>query len=421
MPPQTQSPLAMMGDSPVLEPEQDLLHFKRYVEPLVQLITDDDTETPFTIGIFGKWGTGKTTLLKMIETQMRDKDYPTIWFNPWLYQTEDNLVVPLLQTIHDFLQESTVEHFHTAAQRVATVVAQVSASVLLKTVTIGQASLEDIEKRVETYNKQRAKDISTIRTLRNKLQEVVNDLTEKGQRGRLVIYIDDLDRCVPTKIVGLLEAIKLFLDLKHTIIFIAIDKDIVQQGIQVFYKDFELSEEEYGPLTADYIDKMIQLPLYLHPLGPEQVGDYLQRLPLPRHLDDHIELFRQCLQPNPRTIKRVLNIYALNAAIVDSDPGRQATLKESLLAKLIIIQQQWNDLYRYAVTHPELLALLERVYRKELNIGRTQDWFFLEERREELHKLCTRHYRPSSQLAALFTYGESFQDVDLDEYLFMLG
>lgn len=416
---QIASSVAIVADTPT--PTQDLLRFTRYVEPLVELITNNDTETPFTIGIFGKWGTGKTTLMQMIEERIQDKSYPTIWFNPWLYQREDNLIVPLLQTIHDSLQESRIERFKTIAQRVATVVTQVSASILMKTLTLDNVSLEDIEKRVDMFNEQRAKNISTIRTLRNKLQKVVDDLTDNGKNGRLLLYIDDLDRCLPTKVINLFEAIKLFLDLKHTIIFVAIDKEIVQQGIQVFYKDFNYPPEKYEVLTTDYMDKMIQLPFYLNPLGPKQIGEYLQQLPPVAHLADHNDLFQQCLQPNPRKIKRVLNIYSVISSIVDNDPDLRTLIKKSLLVKLIVIQQQWNDLYRHIVAHPKLLELLEKVYKQDLDLHTPTQWGFLNEQAAELRELCTYYYHPSSQLNVLFTHGDSFQDVPLDQYLFMLG
>ena len=415
---QSHKTLALVSDSPTRT--RDLLHFKRYVDPLVKLITNEDTETPFTIGIFGGWGTGKTTLLEMIEEQVREKKYPTVWFNPWMYQTEDNLIVPLLQTIHDSLLESGTDRFKDCAKRMATVVAQISASVLMKTVTMGGVSLEDIEKRMETYNNRHAEALSTIRKLRTKLQEVVNELTDNGQNGRLVIYIDDLDRCVPTKIIGLLEAIKLFLDLKNAIIFMAIDRDIVQQGIQIFYKDFNIDKEKCDPLTADYLDKMIQVPLYLPPIGSDQVGKYIQQLFLNSDLDEYKELFQKCLYPNPRKIKRVLNIYTLSSAIIDSEP-RWHNINKSILAKLVIIQQQWSDLYHEIIRYNDLASLLEKVYQGKLQIRRSEEWIFLGNRQDELLRLCNTYYRPTSQLSYLFNCSGSFQDIELEPYLFMLG
>src|SRR5690349_4131490 len=94
--------LSVVSDSE--NPQTDALHFERYVEPLTQIISNDITDTPFTVGVFGRWGSGKTTLMHMIEAALETKaatsarEYTVVWFNPWLYQSEENLIVPLLHT-----------------------------------------------------------------------------------------------------------------------------------------------------------------------------------------------------------------------------------------------------------------------------------------------------------------------------------
>ena len=89
--------LVILSDIP--KPRPDLLEFERYVKPLTDFIVTEGTDTPFVIGIFGTWGTGKTTLMKMIADRVTANEYPVVWFNPWLYRDEENLLVPLLQTI----------------------------------------------------------------------------------------------------------------------------------------------------------------------------------------------------------------------------------------------------------------------------------------------------------------------------------
>ena len=62
------------------------------------------------MGIFGRWGSDKTTLMQMIDEKATAAGYPTIWFNPWLYQSEENLIVPLLHTIHGDRRVAMVEY-----------------------------------------------------------------------------------------------------------------------------------------------------------------------------------------------------------------------------------------------------------------------------------------------------------------------
>src|SRR5690349_19168436 len=86
--------------------QNDLLNFRRYVDPLISILTSENPQTPFTIGIFGPWGGGKSSLLMMLKERL-ETDYPEefvcVDFNPWIYRNEPNLLVPLLHTLNDTL------------------------------------------------------------------------------------------------------------------------------------------------------------------------------------------------------------------------------------------------------------------------------------------------------------------------------
>lgn len=76
-----------------------ILDFSNYRDTIIELIRYTDPR--FTLGIYGEWGTGKTTLMKSIEKKLNeDKDIVTIWFNAWRYEREEQLtIVSLLKTI----------------------------------------------------------------------------------------------------------------------------------------------------------------------------------------------------------------------------------------------------------------------------------------------------------------------------------
>ena len=87
------------ADSPTTE---DLLGFKRFAEPIARSIANVTAkETPLTIGVYGEWGSGKTSFLKMIDESLREQDIYPVWFNAWKYEQEDNLWSALIQTILD--------------------------------------------------------------------------------------------------------------------------------------------------------------------------------------------------------------------------------------------------------------------------------------------------------------------------------
>ena len=102
MPKPTRSTLDIGADSPITSARDDLLGFKRFVEPIARRITHaNNKSTPLSIGVYGEWGSGKTSFLKMVDEALREQDIYAIWFNAWKYDKEDNLWSALIQTILD--------------------------------------------------------------------------------------------------------------------------------------------------------------------------------------------------------------------------------------------------------------------------------------------------------------------------------
>jgi hypothetical protein len=415
----------MISDNPLIR--EDLLQFDRYANAIVNTISRSSTSDPYTIAIYGRWGSGKTTLMHMVEETLGSKSCLNIWFVPWLYQSEDQLIAPLLQTIYEAMCRKIKWRFTTSVERIAEVTARVSSSGILKAITLDNVSGEDIEKAVQTYNKKYGEGISALHQLRGHLQELVDDITNKGKDGRCFFFIDDLDRCTPAKIVSVFESIKLFLDLKHTVVFMAVDKDIVQRGIQAYYRDFGLEGSDIEALTADYLEKMVQLPVYLYPLGPEQVGDYVRKLlgESFTHLpEEQRELFTKGLLPNPRKIKRVLNMYHFTLEIVQGDPQLSRKISANILTKLILLQQQWQGLYNAALANPVLLPVLEGYWRGDKRLSHQMEWAAP----DQVQKIRDAHplENQPAQLLWVMTNGERFWPenqpiVDLKPYFYMLG
>jgi chaperonin cofactor prefoldin len=417
------SRIYMINDAPSAK---DQLNFERYVAPLVQIIADRKSQTPFTIGIFGAWGSGKSTLLQHVneklEQKRNDLEFFRIEFNPWIYREEKNMVVPLLHTIHDMLEQAPGNRFVESAKKIGTILTRVGADLLLKAVTAKQVSLENLEKHEKAYLEQHKRAKSAMRQLKKELQEVIDEITGKGEKGRVVFFIDDLDRCEPDQIVGLLEAIKLFLELQYCFFVLAVDEEVVHRGIQMKYANFEFLKERKDQIGREYLEKMIQLPLYLYPLSENQVADYLKDLALPEAVKQHTNLLAEIMQPNPRKIKRILNLLLLNLAVVQRDNALKEQIRADVLARLIVIQVQDYDLYRDILQNIELLEYLIKVYQEEIQVDHEPDFAKLGDRRDLIRNLCKRYYRPESWLESLFTPEEAFPPAtQLAIYFNMLG
>ena len=83
---------------------KDSLGFKGYAKTLAQFINHPNTQSPLTVGILGRWGTGKSTLMEMIEEEFAADNLTTVWFNAWRYSQEDEMWAAFLQSILNKVQ-----------------------------------------------------------------------------------------------------------------------------------------------------------------------------------------------------------------------------------------------------------------------------------------------------------------------------
>jgi len=105
------------------------------------------------------------------------------------------------------------------------------------------------------------------------LRQAFADLLERLDV-RLVVFVDDLDRCLPTTAIGTLEAMRLLLHVKRTAFLIAADESMIRGAVRAHFKGVEIEEG----LVTSYFDKLIQIPLRVPRLGINEVKAYLALL-----------------------------------------------------------------------------------------------------------------------------------------------
>ena len=292
-------------------------------------------DTPMTIAIQGGWGSGKSTALQLIQKELRnynisnpDNQIAYSTFNTWQYSTlkaDDSLPVYLLANMLHCISEAVgdegserarhaIDSLRTALSRAAGITAEV---------TLGSDTLAEFLTKLLAPPTGDGSETLPAETLKNNISELIDDCVnptdKKGKPNkrhisRVILFIDDLDRLRPETAFELLEAMKNFLDCKHCVFVLAVDRDVVYQGI----------ESKYGNSITpfkkrQFFDKIIQLPFNL-PTEQYNVPHYVetllsQKLPKSesdRYSERYANLFATILgSNNPRTIKRVLNVWDL--------------------------------------------------------------------------------------------------------------
>ncbi len=304
----------------------DLLGFKVHAD-LIKSVVMDDKLLPITVGIFGDWGSGKTSIMKMLEHDLDPENYPEksqerdrlngvvcLYFNGWLFEGYDDAKSALLSTILIQLgknkrfgpkvKESIVSLLESVDwMRLARLgFREVAVPALLAYLTGGVSlipSIVDASKSLIGIGENKAgsgneskigwEDVlkgegkkagpMDVRMFRERFSKMLADSDIRS----LVILIDDLDRCSPQRIIDNLEAIKLFLSVDRTAFVIGADPRIVRHAISSIYKPEEIRAEsgEYEPQTDivnDYLEKLIQVPYRLPRLSPAEVQTYMSLL-----------------------------------------------------------------------------------------------------------------------------------------------
>lgn len=410
-------PFSVLSDAPA---KVDQLGFDRYSAPLIELLTSETLQTPLTIGVFGSWGSGKSTLLHMLDRELKSKDgkFLCVEFNPWVFRKEPSLLIPLLHAIRDEMTQSFAGKFKDAGQKLTDVLLQLGADLLLRNLTANNIDLDKMNKYEQAYLERKGVIGCQLGNLRKTLHEQAQTLYESGTT--LVLLIDDLDRCDPTEMVDMLECLKLFLDVEHMVHILAVDKEVLDRGVEVKYGKFNFgSEERRRSIGADYLDKLIQIPVYLYPLHSHQVRGFIRAFDLSPETEDQLALLAASLSPNPRKIKRLLNAVAF---IRHSLNGQDVDW--SIVTALAILRCEHPDIYADLAELPTLLIALHNVYSGKWTTAPEDRADFLVifgDKTDWVRERCGLHYKPASRLAPLFAIDFSKQSNQLEYYLSVVG
>ena len=294
----------------------DLFNINKHLDGLSRFIKA--CNTPMTISIQGSWGSGKTSIMKMVEHEI-EKDVIPVFFNTWQFSQFDlgnSLAFSMIKVLLNKLQddESFIKHFTSVCSNALTTA--------LKSVSIYNINV-DLKKCTE-----KAADdnyAEQIENLHQHFQEVVDRACEREHKDRVVIFVDDLDRLVPSKAVELLEVLKLFLDCKQCVFVLAIDYEVVIRGaIEKYgfasYNSDKIDEKERNreyEKGKSFFDKIIQVPFKV-PVAIYDIKNYLKdgfnKINLKiddDDLQDYIDLCASSIGSNPRSLKRLLNAFLL--------------------------------------------------------------------------------------------------------------
>ena len=349
-------------DSP--EAGKLVLDFPRYVKTLSDMI---EKSTPkFNVGIFGGWGTGKTTLMLNIENALKNNNTGTLQFNAWRYQNEtSHATIPLMLNIISHLAKrdeiralwdttfkektKTAEQkkSETWSEKIKRVIKGLSLNVSFGIPGIAEIGVgyerptEELEKektRLEIENANLQK--TTLQEGLDLIEELLNNIKGSENGLKLVVFVDDLDRCTPDKAIEVFESIKIFFDIEGIVFVLGLSNEIVELAINEKYKFLE------GSFSGeDYLKKIIQLPFTIPQWGEQDIDKFLDALLAnykhAKYKNIFVEnkgLILSGVERNPREVKRFLNHFIIAYEIFGQEEG----IKQNELMAVQSLRLRWN-------------------------------------------------------------------------------
>lgn len=336
------------------ETKSDYLNFD-YLVDAVESIAMDAKLTPSTIGVYGDWGSGKSSLMQMVEEKIKTEhkeDACCIRFNGWLFEGYEDAKTAFCGSILDALRANK-----TIPSKVKTRITNLlkkvdgkkilmkGGSVALDILLTGglgsityltidaitnalkdklsNATSDDIKevlKGVLTENKNQS---TSNRNDIKVFQEEFKKILDESKIEHLVIFVDELDRCTPDTILDIFAAMRLFLFVEKTSFIIGADSRLVDYAIKSRYKNIAGNELD---ISKEYLEKLIQYPVTIPKLDELELERYLTCLLLEKDIDNIAE----CVKSN--------DIYEpiSQDKLIECHKDKEDKIKEALVLSRII-------------------------------------------------------------------------------------
>ncbi len=359
----------MHNDEPTL---RDILDRESLVEEVGEAIAT--CTPPQVFGIHGDWGLGKTSFLHQVQWYLtgrcpqqseeetgkagqsakgkHEKTVQAVWFDAWRYQHEDVPVVALLQEMRAQLSWGHQISGATARKlEISVRGALFSMEELTKKIGVQPSKFRDASREWEAKNL--AVSLPS-HTLREHLRQAIGQLLPKKKKNfpppRLVVFIDDIDRCEPEVAYRLLEGLKIYLTLDNCVFILGMNQKAIEDAID---SQMKVTADNPKSRAAAYMEKLCQnvwqLPTIRDP------GEVLRSL-----LEQTVESERvrtwirnavrgfSCLPPNPRRLKGLANLIGRLVPRLPSEPDltdEAAIIEARMLVIVASIYQFHPELY----------------------------------------------------------------------------
>ena len=383
--------LNLISDEALSDLQHDSLDFYAYAEVITEAIIK--TPTPFTVGIFAEAGKGKTSLMKFIEKQILVQKDPkenilSVSFNAWKFENDEHPLLDLCNAIEKTIQKNRTMFNKDVAINILDYIKYLKYAVANIKIQLENIQAKDSSSTIDQNIEKQLLNQSTFFQIFELLRGLEKIFHE--EKFKIVIFIDDLDKCLPHNAIKLLESVNLILDLKGLSFVFAANRRIIEKFLdnRVVSK-FDQNEHYSGKV---YLDKMVQLPFYL----PSYSGKVLNLIDNIYSKNNHSVKLENAIRDviisiapldviSPRFIIRLINSIKVSSKIfmkINTDIDLESEVIYSLFSISCILEELYNDIYLLLIKNEDVVKYFIRIIQHEtyikddsnvfLNISQTQ-------------------------------------------------
>lgn len=353
------------------ETKVDLINNEAIAKTIVSLIKDSKEE-PISIGIHGDWGAGKSSILEMVENEAKaisstsGKKYCCIRFNGWKHQGFEDSKVALMSSIISELEKK--EKLGSKSEKIlkklwkninwmtvaktagktalglatgTTPLTLLSSTMdILKSTVTTEEGIDGAIESIGSYLRDAkiTEDISSNKEF-SEFQENFAELLVDANIEKLIVLIDDLDRCLPDVAINTLEAVRLFMFTEKTAFVIAADEGMIRYAVKKHFPD-ATDENKFNAgedFANKYLEKLIQVPFRIPALGEVEACIYIMLLMVGSVLSDENENYKKLREEALSRIQKPWNVESLTVDDVKEilKGDYEKTSKEVLIATQI--------------------------------------------------------------------------------------
>ena len=336
------------SEKPIISKNEDLLGRKKVASDLAKEIEYYKNKDSLTIGIVGKWGSGKTSFINMVlESFKGNNNYIVIKFNPWNISSRKQLISDFfLQLSNNIEKKGSNEIIEAIGKSLGTLSKFFKPLGFIPALSVLSTIGDITEKASEFINEYVESEKEDLESLKDNINNELTNLDKK-----IIIVIDDIDRLCDDEIREIFQLVKSIADFKNTIYILSYDREIVTKAL-------DKTQQDKG---EEYLEKIVQVPLVLPYISKSDLDKiFINRLNILINIPDEeydnsyfSEIYYNGLAENfesLRDIERYMNVFSLGINLA----REELNINDYIAITLIKVFEP--DLYEYIKNNKEYFS-----------------------------------------------------------------